>query len=52
MKRVLQVATGAVLCFALTNFSGPAHSQQPNAPELFRPAGAPAGSTTSRATTI
>jgi hypothetical protein len=35
---VLQVATGVVLCFALTNFSAPANSQQPNAPELFRPA--------------
>lgn len=36
MKRVMQLTAGAV--FAMIDYWGPAYSQQPNAPELFRPA--------------
>ena len=38
MKRVMQVTVNAVWCFALIDCWGPASAQQPNAPELFRPA--------------
>jgi hypothetical protein len=38
MNRVVRITAGAVLCFALTHYSGPANSQQLNAPELFNPA--------------
>ena len=37
MKRLMRV-TAAVLCFSLTGYWGPANSQQPNAPEVLRPA--------------
>ena len=37
MQRVMRVTIGAVLCFALSNYWGPANSQQPIAPELLRP---------------
>jgi hypothetical protein len=38
MKPVMRVTAGAVLCFALAGYCGPANSQQPDAPEAFRPA--------------
>jgi hypothetical protein len=38
MNRVVRITAGAALCFALTDYFGPANSQQPNAPELFNPA--------------
>jgi hypothetical protein len=38
MKVVTQVTAGAILCLALADYWGPANAQQPNAPELFRPA--------------
>ena len=37
MNRVMQVAAGVALCFGWAGWWSPANSQQPNAPELFRP---------------
>ena len=38
MKRMLQFAAGAVLCFVLIGYSVRATAQQPIAPEAFNPA--------------
>jgi hypothetical protein len=38
VKPVMRVTAGAILWVALADYWGPANSQQPNAPELFRPA--------------
>ena len=38
MRRVIRVVVGAALCFALSDYWDPAVSQQPIAPEAFRPA--------------
>lgn len=38
MQRVMQVTAAVALCFGYANRCSPANSQQPTAPELFRPA--------------
>jgi hypothetical protein len=38
MKRAIQVTAGAAVCFGLGSYWSAANSQQPIAPELFRPA--------------
>jgi hypothetical protein len=38
VKRAMEVTAGAALCFGFGSYWSPATSQQPNAPELFRPA--------------
>jgi hypothetical protein len=38
VKRAMQFTAGAALCFGFGSYWSPATSQQPNAPELFRPA--------------
>ena len=37
MKRAIQVTAGAAVCFGLGSYWSAANSQQPIAPELFRP---------------